>query len=208
MAGQVESARWRRPLVTRRAFAVGLASAGVLGCLGAAARALGAEASLLRPPGNNSEDQMLGACIRCGRCVEACGCGCAQYGSLRQGLLNDRTPYLDFTKGYCDFCGSCIDSCPTGALGQLDVSSGAIGFASVDRQRCVSCERCVDACSFAAISWDAGLAAPSVDRALCNGCGACEWVCPSSSFGFFDGAAVRAIHVVREEAFDEQLHGR
>ena len=195
-------------MVTRRVFAVGLASAGALGCLGVAARALGAEVPLLRPPGSSSEEQLLGACIRCGRCVEACGCGCAQYGSLRQGLLNARTPYLDFTKGSCDFCGSCINACPTGALGQLDVSPGAIGFALVDQQRCVSCERCVGACSYAAISWDAGRAVPSVDRALCNGCGACEWVCPSSSLGFFDGAAVRAIHVVREEGCDERTDKR
>ena len=196
------------PSLTRRTFAVGLASVGILGCLGAVVRATGAEGSLLRPPGTVSEGQLLGACIRCGRCVEACACGCTQYGSLRQGLLNARTPYLDFTKGYCDFCGSCISSCPTGALGELDSSPGAIGFALVDQQRCVSCERCVGVCSPGAVSWDARRAVPVVDLALCNGCGACEWVCPSSSLGFFDGAAVRAVHVVREGGFDERTDKR
>lgn len=124
-----------------------------------------------------------------------CPTECIAVAHVEDGLVNARTPKLDFTRGACDFCGKCVEVCPTAALGVFDPAFDKIGRAVVDEAACVQCGKCVPACPYAALNWDDERGLPVVDAAACNGCGVCENVCPSASYGYYDGAARRAIAV-------------
>lgn len=180
----------------RRSFIAG--GIGVLGvvALGGAAKVLSGEVDLLRPPGAGDEAGFIGACVRCDRCRSACPTGCIRPAALEDGLVNVRTPHLNFAIGYCDFCGKCADVCPTGALASFD-ESYRIGQAQLDAGSCARCEKCVDACVYQAISWDQEQQLPVIDAGKCNGCGRCENICPSASYGYYTGAAHPAIYVTK-----------
>jgi heterodisulfide reductase subunit A len=56
--------------------------------------------------------------------------------------------------------------------------------AVVDKERCIACGRCVDTCSFSAISLiphGDGEVKAEVNPAMCKGCGACTSVCPNAA---------------------------
>lgn len=182
-------------LMTRRAVISGICSIGVLSAFGWAATAFAGERELLRPPGGQDEDRFIGACIKCGRCLSVCPLDCIQPAVLSDGIINARTPYLDYKRGYCDFCGKCADVCPTGALKMQNDFQPLVGIAVVEAAKCVSCEQCLPACAYEALSWSEDRRLPIVDESLCNGCGACEYVCPSSSLSYYDGDGRRAIRV-------------
>jgi ferredoxin-type protein NapG len=119
---------------------------------------------------------------------------------MNDGLLNSRTPKLDFHKGYCDFCNLCIEHCPTAALQTFDPDVEWIGPAVIDEELCIAylvnggCRLCVDGCPFDAISVDSNNR-PIVDLSKCNGCGYCEFICPSNSYRSYQGTNRRAIAV-------------
>lgn len=72
----------------------------------------------LRPPGALAEDVFLGACIKCGQCVQVCPVNAIVLADAQEGL-GIGAPYIDARKQACDFsCDalSCILACPTGAL--------------------------------------------------------------------------------------------
>lgn len=186
--------------VTRRTAISTICAMGLLAAFGWAGSAFAGKRELLRPPGAQDEGRFLGSCIKCGRCLSSCHLGCIQPAMLADGLVNARTPYLDFKKGPCDFCGACSVVCPTGAIRTCDESEAIVGVAVVDAGKCVSCERCLPACSYEALSWSEGKRLPVVDEARCNGCGACEYVCPSSSLSYFDGDGRRAIRILEGRA--------
>ncbi len=48
----------------------------------------------------------------------------------------------------------------------------------IDRERCVYCGRCVDACRNQAISMNG---AATIDSSQCTGCGLCVNECPSEA---------------------------
>ena len=50
--------------------------------------------------------------------------------------------------------------------------------ASVNKEKCVGCGACVDACPCGALSLEDGVAVVSDD---CAGCGACADACPTDS---------------------------
>lgn len=212
-----ESKRPRTGGFTRRTFALGALGAVGLVTVGAGAKVLPAR-SLLRPPGGQDEVALLGTCLHCEKCREVCPQGAIGPVHVEDGLLNMRTPTLDFHGGWCDFCTDvdgglrCAAVCPTGALA---LPAGAVlgstatgetgtvilGVARVNRDWCLAqrgmkCRSCVDACAFKAVTLGYDNV-PAVDEALCNGCGACENVCESMSSGSIaPGATDRAIVVV------------
>jgi ferredoxin-type protein NapG len=72
----------------------------------------------LRPPGSLDEDAFLGACIKCGQCVQVCPVNAITFADLNEGF-GSGVPYIDAREQACDFsCDalSCILACPTGAL--------------------------------------------------------------------------------------------
>lgn len=192
----------KRPTMTRRAFVVG--AAGFLGtcAVGGVAVGLGGESAALRPPGGQDEDAFLANCLKCDKCRSICPENCISTGVLEDGLLNYRTPKLDFHRGSCTFCDLCIQVCPTKALSPFDKTVDAIGVAVVDSDECIAfvhggCQKCVEACEYDAIYLD-GNGCPVVKADACNGCGVCEYVCPSSSLRSYSGSNLRGINVQRK----------
>lgn len=206
--------------LSRRDLLVGAAGIAVLASIGGGARlAFGSEVPL-RPPGGQDERDFIAKCIKCDRCRSACHLGAIGVSSVNEGLLNARTPKMEFRKGYCDFCKDafghtevsgpdggllCVANCPTGALKPFDHATEWISPAVVDSAECVAfftrgaCGVCVPACPFEAISLDDGLR-PVVDESLCNGCGYCEYICPSHSYRAYSGSSKRGINVERTDA--------
>lgn len=184
---------------TRRAFigfcATGAISIGFAGTV----KALAGEQDLLRPPGAQDEEHFISTCLKCDRCRSICPHGAVSLATVENGLINARTPILDFHKGFCDFCDLCYRVCPTGAIQSFDETSEKVGVAIVQQDRCVAyfegCLTCVDACPYEAISLD-DAAHPVVDAEKCNGCGVCEYVCPALSYRSFSGGTRRGIVVV------------
>lgn len=73
---------------------------------------------LLRPPGALDDKDYLGACIKCGQCVQVCPVEAILLGDLLGGVENG-VPYIDARAQACDFsCDAlqCVLACPTGAL--------------------------------------------------------------------------------------------
>lgn len=136
---------------------------------------------LLRPPGGQDEAHFIANCIKCDRCRSACPLTCIGVSNLNDGLLNARTPKIDFKQrwldiglqrgeetieleqGYCDStnCGLlCIANCPTGALGTFAPETDWIGPAVIDTRLCLayttgcSYAPCVQACPTKAITFN------------------------------------------------------
>ncbi len=193
------------PNVSRRTFAIGAVGACALVGLGAVKFVPTQEQ--LRPPGAQDEDTLIGGCIRCGKCREICPQRAIGVAHIEDGVLNARTPLMDFKSGYCNFCQDveggplCAQVCPTRAIQQVqDTSTVVIGKAELNRDWCLAargmgCHECVDHCPYNAMSIGED-AVPVVDFDACNGCGACERYCISMSSGaLIDGAKDRAILV-------------
>ena len=148
-----------QPSITRRGVLVGAGAVAGMFAVGGAAYALeGEDRGLLRPPGAQDEAHFRATCLKCNRCETACPQHCLRTGVLEDGLLNWRTPIMDFHRGVCDFCGICEDVCPAGSIaGAHDPAQ--VGVAVVDRERCIAwaqggCQVCVDACPYGAIALD------------------------------------------------------
>ena len=185
--------------LTRRGALAGCAGIAALFALGGAGKALAGQGELLRPPGAQDEDHFLATCLKCNRCQSICPQTCLRTAVLEDGLLNWRTPVMDYHRGICDFCGKCLETCPSGAIGSFDEITQRIGTAQVDQERCIAyqmsgCRVCVDACIYGAISLDEH-GRPQVDESKCNGCGRCENKCPSNSYLSYSGGKKRGINV-------------
>lgn len=197
--------------LTRRTFVVGGAAflAGVVA--GAGVRPFVVEADVLRPPGALPEGEFMARCIKCARCIDVCPTDVLEPLGIERGLLQARTPHLNFANDRCTFCDKCREVCPTAAIGAVDPQApgqGRIGAAILHEDRCLafletsSCGICVEACPYGALSFDAGRR-PVVDEAKCNGCGECVRICPANVFTSFSGGKARGIEVVTERALQE-----
>ncbi len=154
-------------------------------------------ATALRPPGALSEEQFLGACVRCGQCVRGCPyptLGLAEMG----GEVTVGTPYFTAREAPCEMCEDipCVAACPTGALSPelTDIDDARMGLAVLsDQETCLNflglrCEVCYRVCPLIdkAITLEmqsnlrTGLHAmifPKVHSQYCTGCGKCERAC-------------------------------
>jgi ferredoxin-type protein NapG len=178
----------------KTASAVGIAALG-LGLYSRQSRALPAQA--IRPPAALAEEDFLGACIRCGLCVQDC-----PYDTLHLAELGDAiaigTPYFVARQTPCEMCEDipCVTACPTGALDHnlVDIDQARMGLAVViDQEGCIAfqglrCEVCYNVCPIQdkAISLETrhntrtGMHAaqvPIVHSDACTGCGKCEQAC-------------------------------
>lgn len=166
---------------------------------------------IVRPPGGQDENRLLGACVRCERCAEVCPRQVISPAHLEKGVLGVRTPEMNFYANFCDWCEEenggvplCAKSCPTGAL-SLDPpptpESCVLGVAVIDNEQCLAqrmtlCRTCYDACRYQAIELDE-MSRPYVVPERCNGCGACESVCVSLTNASIGANATERAIVVR-----------
>ncbi|VEG99293.1 quinol dehydrogenase periplasmic component [Slackia heliotrinireducens] len=204
----------------RRSFVAGAAGCGAMLALGLAKFA--PEGDICRPPGAQDESRFIGACVRCGKCLEVCPNGVITPATIEDGIVSIRTPKLNFSRsasqlhgklGWCDHCAEnndgiakCAEVCPSGALSLDDDSSFdtmKLGIAYIERDWCLAwmlkgCTLCKNACPKDAIYFDEHNR-PHVDEEGCNGCGSCEQACvslESVSLGAGDRSGdIRAIKI-------------
>ena len=194
--------------ISRRTFAIGAIGSAALIGLGTF-KLVGSE-PIVRPPGAQDESAFIASCIHCERCREGCPQHAIKPARLETGVLNVRTPQMDYRRGWCDFCENveggpaCAAACPTGAfrLPAEPLSENVkLGLAVINRDWCLAyqamgCHECVDACPYEAMGTNPD-GTPYVIDDRCNGCGACEYACVSLSSGSISvGATDRAIVVV------------
>lgn len=195
--------------MTRRQLCVGAGAAAAMVALGGGLRVL-PSSPVVRPPGGQDDAAFLAKCVRCQKCYEVCPHQVIAPAHIEDGVLQMRTPVMDFSASYCDFCAEenggeplCVACCPTGALSlPADATAKAtiIGKAEINRDWClayklIGCKFCYDACPYDAMGLDSD-GRPYVIAERCNGCGACESVCVSLSNGSISaGATARAIVV-------------
>ncbi|MBR2789263.1 MAG: 4Fe-4S dicluster domain-containing protein [Eggerthellaceae bacterium] len=207
----------KAPSISRRDLVVGAGATCAL--LGLGAVHLFGDKSLLRPPGAQDEARLLALCIRCGKCMEICPERIIRPAHIEDGVLNMRTPTLNFMEGWCTWCGDsddnpqplCAKTCPTGAISISAFAEPAttiLGKAILDRDHCLAyrntgCRFCYDACPYDAVVIDENKR-PSVIADLCNGCGACEAACVSlknASVGdIIDRCAIYIVPMAEYEA--------
>jgi ferredoxin-type protein NapG len=97
----------------------------------------------LRPPGALEERAFLGACIKCGQCVQVCPVQAIELADLDEGF-GTGAPFIEPRRQACDFsCDalSCVLACPTGALSHELTSKEEVqaGLARLVRpERCLA----------------------------------------------------------------------
>jgi len=152
---------------------------------------------MLRPPGALDEKRFLGACVKCGKCAQACPYKAIRMTGPETGLAIG-TPRIIAREEPCQLCTDfpCIKACPSGALDKSlnDIEKVRMGTAViVDRENCLSirglrCEVCYRNCPLIdkAITIEPRhnertgahtIMEPVVHREKCVGCGICEKSC-------------------------------
>jgi ferredoxin-type protein NapG len=151
----------------------------------------------LRPPGALEERRFTAACVRCGKCAQACPYKAIKMTGGAAGVAIG-TPCIVARETPCSLCPDipCAKACPSGALDRKldDVAKIRMGTAViVDRENCLSlrglrCEVCYRQCPLIdkAITivprhnertGTHSIMEPVVHRDKCVGCGVCENAC-------------------------------
>lgn len=195
--------------ITRRSFAVGVV--GTCALLGMGGLKYVGSAAICRPPGGQDEDRIISLCLHCEKCREVCPKTAIGVAHIEDGILNMRTPKMNFNLGWCDYCAEshdgvpqCVASCPTQALLLPEGATAEtviIGKAEINHDWCLGwllmdCRYCVDVCPYDAIELDENKR-PVVIEDKCNGCGACENVCVSLKNGSINSEATDRAIVVK-----------
>jgi len=152
---------------------------------------------ILRPPGACEEMRFLGACVKCGKCAQACPYRAIRMAGTEYGAAVG-TPYIVAREEPCQLCPDlpCAKVCPSGALDKKldDIEKVRMGTAViVDRENCLSlrglrCEVCYRNCPLLdkAITIEPrhnvrtgshSIMEPVIHRDKCAGCGICEKSC-------------------------------
>lgn len=146
-AGRVDTpSAQRKRAQSRREFLVSAAMVGGVSLIALAGLVpvAGGGTHRLRPPGALkddwlNEDDFLGACIKCGQCVQVCPVEAIKLADITDGA-GVGVPYIEARDQACDFsCDGlqCVLACPTGALTH-DLNYPAdtrMGFARVARPK-------------------------------------------------------------------------
>lgn len=154
--------------LSRRTLCIGAGATLAMAGMGSL-RYLGSE-PLVRPPGGQNEEALVSKCVHCYRCIEACPERVIRPASAETGLLNMRTPRMEFSNcypgqlddfRYCDACAQrnggaplCVQACPTEALHLApgeNAREAILGIAQLDTQLCIAyrssyCAFCYDVC--------------------------------------------------------------
>ena len=84
-----------------------------------------------------TEDEFLGACIRCGLCVRDCPFDTLRLARLGEDVATG-TPYFVARDVPCEMCDDipCVQACPTGALDKqlTDINDARMGLAVMQQQ--------------------------------------------------------------------------
>jgi len=193
--------------LSRRDFVVGAGATVVLCSIGGVAYASPGPVGLIRPVGGQDESSFLATCLRCDRCQSVCPTDCIGVAHLEDGVIQMRTPKMDYHEGYCVFCNRCADVCTTGALHAIDPAVDKIGVAVVQPSQCVawknpgSCSKCEEACTYDAVHIEDSV--PVVQADKCNGCGQCEYVCPALVYTSTSTTSERGIVVRTVEDYEK-----
>ncbi len=139
--------------------------------------------NFLRPPGARSEEEFLSRCLQCGQCAQVCIFDCIK---MRGGFnfFLAGTPEIDPKTAPCYLCMRCSAICPSDALHDVEIYDVRMGFAELDRKKCLTwteellCRSCYERCpiKWKAMELEAGEYPVITDQ--CAGCGLCEHVCP------------------------------
>lgn len=200
--------------ISRRGFlAAGAMGAALVGAGGFGAVTRQADIPFVRPPGAKSNANLVAACDRCQRCLQACPYGIITPVALADSIVGYGTPTLSFEHDWCDFCMKCVEACPTGALSFGGLTERDMGVAIVVKDACVAwdwsgCTVCKDECPVeGAITLD-DQDRPVVHADYCDGCGRCEEVCPSASLRAYNpGVAAKGIVVVSRASQTARIQG-
>jgi len=182
----------------------GTAVAGSGGLIwGAAVSETKADTITLRPPGALSNTNFQKACIKCGKCVEAC-----PYDTLKLATPKDKKgigmPYFEPRSIPCYMCTNypCTEACPSGALDLKElitddnpptINNAKMGLAVIHQESCIAfwgiqCDACYRACplmdSAIVLEYEKNRETrkhtnlkPVVKSDVCTGCGVCEHSC-------------------------------
>ena len=133
---------------------------------------------ITRPPYYKNKDVFATECQLCEtqQCVSLCQEQIIVIGE-------DKTPYLDFTKGGCTYCDECAIGCPKDVL-LVENKQLINGSVNINTQQCLSwqgvmCFSCKDPCLENAIDFQA-MFKPEINN-KCTNCGFCISRCPSNA---------------------------
>jgi ferredoxin-type protein NapG len=159
----------------------------------------------IRPPHALDELSFLGACTRCGDCVEACPHDVVFTLSPRLGIQVAGTPALDIVNRGCHLCDDfpCVTVCEPGALTLPDTEeriAPLLARMSINEDTCLpflgpECGGCEGSCPVTgALTWSG--ARPSIEPQRCTGCALCRAACilDESAIGVASIHAVSAVH--------------
>jgi len=140
--------------------------------------AKGKKSVVIRPPYYNDKNAFGRECQNCdGLCATSC---------QEQIIIidEDKTPYIDLSKGGCTYCDDCAEACEIGVLSIKD-KKFLNATISIDEKRCLSwqgvmCFSCKEPCIDDAIDFKA-MFMPTINKDKCSACGFCVNRCPSNA---------------------------
>ena len=117
----------------------------------------------------------MNKCIGCFTCMLTCAAVNKKEHSTFKSAIRVRTVggmTSNFVSIVCNACTderACAEACPTEAL-----KPRAGGGVTLDKDKCIGCKRCAEACIVGAVNFDEDEHTPII----CKHCGICAQYCP------------------------------